>query len=394
MKSPREFPRMIQARRYATLCKLSALVLTGAAFLSLASAALAEEQFLTQAPAAVPSVSQLPMDIFAAVDLVGPFSMDRDSQNRLAPRAAEFAFSGAIDPMFDGVLVFAGHTESDKFEFGLHEAWVGSTKLIPNSRFKIGKFLLGIGRLNQFHQHDWPFITAPKVHREFFNPGAGLVQAENAFDSGIEYTWNLPTESAVDFTFGLTNGYCYGHCHTEGTRPIHPLVYIHPTWFIENGTSGGHLLGLTALRRSNSTGVVTDLVGVDYTYKFREGRRLTWLVQSEAYFQQRRTPNADDVNQAGFYVYPQYSWDQRWSFGFRVDAFSELSLKFASNRERRADLDYALVPTLTYRSSEFLVFRMAYAHEVDTTQGSADVRDRQFMIQAVYILGAHPAHDF
>jgi hypothetical protein len=35
------------------------------------------------------------------------------------PRSAEFSFSGAIDPMFDGALVFAGHTVSDEFKFGL-----------------------------------------------------------------------------------------------------------------------------------------------------------------------------------------------------------------------------------------------------------------------------------
>jgi hypothetical protein len=340
------------------------------------------------------AVSALPIDIFAAVDLVGPFSLDQDSQNRWVPRSAEFSFSGAIDPMFDGALVFAGHTESDEFKFGLHEAYVGSTRLIPQSRFKLGKFLLGVGRLNQFHQHDWPFITAPKVHRQFFNAGAGVVQAEGAADSGVEYTWNLPTEVVVDLTLGVTNGYCFGHCHTEGQRPIHPLVYAHPTLFIENETSGGHLIGATYLRRSDSLGTVTELMGVDWTYKLREARRLKWLVQSEAYLQKRRRSGTDDVEQVGLYVYPQYAWDSTWSFGCRLDAFSELSLKFVSNGERRADLDYAIVPTLTYRSSEYLMFRVAYAHEVDTTEGVGDQRDRQFMLQAVYIMGAHPAHDF
>ena len=82
------------------------------------------------------------------------------------------------------------------------------------------------------------------------------------------------------------------------------------------------------------------------------------------------------------------------SFGFRIDGFSQTNLKFESNNQNREDFDYALVPTLTYKSSEFATLRLAYAHEVDTTEGSKDIKDRQIHLQFIYFLGAHPAHEF
>jgi hypothetical protein len=335
------------------------------------------------------------LNITASGDIIAPFSSDDASNNKVGVRSTEVILYAPIDHLFDGMINLAGHTDEGVFKFELHEGYLGSSKLIPQSRFRIGKFFLNAGRLNTFHQHDWPFISAPKVHREFFNPGIeNAIQAEGAADTGVEYSWILPTEIYVDLTFGVTNGYCFGHCHTEGSKPAYPLYYLHPTTFFDFGSGKGLLTGATYLNRIDSSDLKTQLYGLEATYKNRVGKRLIWLWQNEIFYQTQSTEISATVKKAGFYTYPQFGVSDRLSLGFRFDGFSELSLEFDSNNQKRDDFDYAIVPTLTFKPSEFSTFRLAYSHEVNTTQGIDDTYDRQVQLQFGFILGAHPAHDF
>lgn len=334
------------------------------------------------------------LNLGAAVDTLGSAGFDKSSDSQTNVRSAEIMLYGPIDHVFDGMLNVAGHNHDGDFHFELHEAYIGSSKLIPQSRFRVGKFLLGVGRLNNYHQHDWPFVTAPKVFREFFNPGASILQAESVSDTGLEYSWLLPTSRYVDVTLGVTNGYCYGDCDTPGQKPPFPLYYIHPTTFIDQGDGKGLLLGASFMGRKSAAGVKTDLFGFDATYKVREGKKLKWLLQSEVFYQVQTVTDSDSSKKLGFYVYPQFGYNDRLSFGFRVDGFSHLNLKDSTSNEKLKDFDYALVPTMTYKTSEFSTVRLAYAHEVDTTQGKDNVMDRQIQLQLTFLLGAHPTHEF
>lgn len=334
------------------------------------------------------------LNLGAAVDTLGSGGFDKGQENQVNVRSAEVMIYGPVDHIFDGALNLAGHNHDGDFHFELHEGYIGSSKLIPQSRFRIGKFLLNVGRLNSYHQHDWPFVTAPKVYREFFNPGASILQAEGVADTGLEYSWLLPTSRYIDITFGVTNGYCYGDCETPGGKPPYPLHYIHPTTFFDYGDGKGLLVGATYLGRKSAAGQKTNLFGLDATYKVREGKRLKWLLQSELFYQIQTVTDYDSSKKIGFYVYPQYGFNDQWSFGLRLDGFSQLNMKDDTTKEKLHDLDYALVPTVSYKPSEFSTVRLAYAHEVDTTQGRDNKMDRIVQLQLIYVLGAHPAHEF
>jgi hypothetical protein len=322
----------------------------------------------------------------AALDMVSPVYNSAEKTPLLNMRGAELMFYSPVDHLFDGQLNFAGHTEGGEFFWELHEAYLGSSKLLPRSRFRIGKFFLGVGRLNQIHQHDWPFISAPKAHERFFAD-------EGAADVGLEYTYLLPTENFIEITAGVTNGYCYGHCHGAGQRPPRPLTYLHPSIFFE-GDTGGTLLGLSYLNRSETGGVTTHLVGLDLTHKRRAAKVLRWLHQVELYYERQGGDHVETEHELGGYYLAQNGLDENWSTGLRLDAFSHLNKKFQSTGERRGDLDFALVPMITYKSSEFATLRLAYTFSVDTTEGDADRRDHLVELQYSFILGAHPAHDF
>ena len=335
------------------------------------------------------------INVAGALDGLHPLSMDSRDDNRFFVRSAELLFYGAVDTVFDGNLTMAAHEEDGEIAFELEEGFLSTSKLIPRSRLKVGKFLLGVGRLNTFHAHDWPFITAPKVNREFFSPGSDAIEAEGALDTGIEYSYLMPGDQFFEITVGVTNGYCYGHCHTGGSRPKHPNVYLHPSTFIELGSGRGLLMGLSYLGRQDSTGTKTTLAGFDVTYKQRQGKRLLLMMQSEFFYENQEVILTNErTNKAGAYAFFQHGLDERLLIGLRVDAFSHLNRKFETTGKSQKDFDYALVPQVTYKHSEFSQFRLAYSHEIDTTEGLADVRDRQLQLQYVYYMGAHPSHDF
>jgi hypothetical protein len=327
------------------------------------------------------------MEATAALDMTSNFYSSESAERgfRVDVRSAEFMLYGAIDPLFDGRINFAGHTEGGEFSWGLHEGFVSSSKLIPSSRFKIGKFFLGIGRLNQFHQHDWYFTTAPKAHEMFFAD-------EGVADTGIEYSYLLPTDHFFEITLGVTNGSCYGHCHGEGPKPARPLFYIHPVTFFEFSTQAGLQLGLSYLNRKDHARVETHLAGFDMTFKKRDGKRLTWLTQSEFYYQD--IYSVERRRAVGGYHLTQYGVGEQWYLGLRLDALSELDLKFQTTGEGRRDFDYAIVPIATWKPSEYSTLRFSYNFDVNTTQGDEDTRSHLVQVQFAYILGAHPAHDF
>ena len=349
--------------------------------------------FLSSVSVSAQAPSLQNINLGVAVDTLASGGFDRGADNQVNVRSGEILLYGPVDHIFDGVLNVAGHNHDGHFHVQLHEAYIGSSRLIPQSRFRVGKFLLNVGRLNNFHQHDWPFVTAPKVFREFFSPGGTILQAEGVADSGLEYTWLLPTKRFIDITVGVTNGYCYGECETPGQKPPYPLYYVHPTTFFDYGDGKGMLLGASYMSRKNASYQKTDLYGIDLTYKVRHGKRLKWLVQSEVFYQVQSVTDAEGTRKYGFYIYPQYGLNERLSLGFRVDGFSHLNLKDESGANQK-DYDYALVPTVTYKTSEFSTVRLAYAHEVDTTAGHDNKMNRQIMLQLTFLLGAHPAHDF
>ncbi len=104
------------------------------------------------------------LQILGAGDIVGDFFSSNGAQNpnQIDIREVELGVFAPADYLFDGALIFAAHNENGSKIAEIHEAYIGSSRLIPNSRFRVGYYFLNIGRLNSFHRHDWPFTSAPK----------------------------------------------------------------------------------------------------------------------------------------------------------------------------------------------------------------------------------------
>lgn len=324
------------------------------------------------------------LQISAAGDIVGNFGGTSD--NRLTPREAEVVLYAPVDHLFDGTASLAAHEESGKYFFEIHELHIGSSKLIPRSRFRLGQFFLGIGRLNQFHRHDWPFVSAPKVQSSFLGE-------EGVQDTGVEYSYLFPTPFYLDLTLAITNGWVFGHAHTLGEKPYVPTHYVRLVTYNGLFYDGGMQTGLNYVGRKDSQGANTILLGLDLTAKWREAQILKFLLQSEVWYRILSTSGQPSEHTLGFYVYPQYGFTPSWSLGLRVDGYSVLNLRDAS-QNRIPNYDYGLVPTLTYKASEFSTIRASYGFKGHLSDLKESNSERFFEIQGVFILGSHPAHDF
>jgi hypothetical protein len=348
---------------------------------------LASLSALVPAPAWGQTTDGTGLKTSIAVDMVGSFKADKDSaaNDRLEMRGAEATFFAPVDHLFDGLLSLAAHPESGETVFEVHEATLSTTKLVPRSKIKVGQFFLGVGRLNRTHQHDWAFVSAPVVHRTYFGD-------EGALDSGVEYSWLLPTATYLDLTVGVTNGWVYGHAHNEGEKPRRPTHYARLATFAELG-EGGLQAAANYLGRQSSDGEETRLVGIDAVAKWKNGRVTSWLIQSEAWQRLVQPPAGDQETSAGAYAFIEYGLSESTAVGTRFDYFSVLSLKDVSG-DAVGNSIVAVVPTLTYKPSEFSRFRLAYDHKIIQQDGLEDRTDPVVETQAVFIMGAHPAHDF
>lgn len=324
------------------------------------------------------------LDISASVDGVGQFGPE--GTNRIDVREAEFLLFAPIDHLFDGQVSFSAHTETTGLFAEVHEAYLASSKLIPRSRFRIGQFFLGFGRLNQFHRHDWPFTTAPKVHSTFF-------AAEAAKDTGIEYSWLTPLPFYLDLTVGITNGWVFGHAHTLGTKPYFPTHYLRALTYFDLPGKGGLQTGLNYVGRKNDQGTSSTYLGLDATAKWREAQVLKLLIQSEFWLRLERPKAGTNVDTFGFYIHPEYALGENFFAGLRFDYLTTTSLAFATGG-KVSNFHAGLMPQITWRPSEFSTVRLSYTYRAEYLGTRYIAYERFLELQTVFILGAHPAHDF
>ena len=322
-----------------------------------------------------------------AVDLVGEYGTKAGSQanDKFVPRSVEMMFYAPVDHLFDARVSAAAHQEKGQAMFEVHEAYISSDKMVDGVKWRMGQFFLGFGRLNRFHQHEWPFISVPKVQSTFFDN-------EGLFDSGVEVSYLTPLPFYLDVTAGMSNGYVYGHAHSAGTKPVSPLSWMHLKSFVSLG-SLDFQPGISLVQHTASDGTARSLAGFDLTGKLRKGKVLRFFWQSEMWQRSYTAAGGSEEISTGAYFYPQYGFDNGITLGMRVDYLTVNSLRDASGK-KVVNSESALVPQLGYRPSEFSNLRLAYRFEQKELQPQAAESNEVVEFQITYMLGAHPAHDF
>lgn len=329
------------------------------------------------------------LQTFLSVDMVGEFNAGESSnaaRDAFELREVELAFFSPVDHLIEGMVNVAAHREDGVYVLELHEAYAASSKLIPYSKIKVGQYFLGIGRLNRVHRHDWPFISAPQFFEKFFGD-------EGISDTGLEYSFLAPLPLFVELTAGLTNGWVYGHAHSEGAKPKAPMHYARLGNFFEFGETLGIATGLNYLNLRDHTGLDKQNIGVDFVMKNNAGSYSNMLLQAEFWRSQQKPNSGTESVEIGGYLYPQFGFSKNMFLGCRFDYYSVSTLEDALGDEID-NADYAIVPTFIYKTSEFASVKLAYNYKMYTQDGLSDLRERSFEVQANFILGAHPAHEF
>ena len=78
---------------------------------------------------------------------------------------------------------------NDQNQLSVEEAYIRTTDLPDGLTLKAGRFLSGIGYLNERHAHDWIFSDAPLPYRAFLNNQYG--------DDGVQLRWLAPENIAA-----------------------------------------------------------------------------------------------------------------------------------------------------------------------------------------------------
>lgn len=151
--------------------------------------------------------------------------------------------------------------------------------------------------------------------------------------------------------------------------------------------------GINYLTRKSGQGDTMTLNGVDLTAKWRSPDGSGFLLQSEIWHRQLVPAVGKLERSLGFYVLPQVSLSSQWHIGVLVDLFTVLTLKNITG-EPTANSEIRFVPTLTYKTSEFVSLRAALDWATAKQKGIDDRYNRSLLLQAAVNLGAHPAHEF
>ncbi len=318
----------------------------------------------------------------ATLDFLAPFDFEDSAENKLEIRSAELIFFGTLDSTFDALLNFAAHNEDGEYTPEIHEAYVGSNKIVYASSFKLGKFFLGVGRLNSVHQSDWVFISSPRVQTDFFSE-------EGVADTGIEFSFPLPVAAYWDLTLGVTNGYNFGESTEPDSRPHVPTHYIRPSGYVEHGEVGQLQWGLNYLGRTDAASLQTQLFGVDLTYTKGANTSPVFFLQSELWYRIQNSPTTARSEQIGAYVFPQMSLAENVLLGVRVDIFKDLKLASDTGDLSQDNLNYAFVPTFTYKHSPSATLRTAYTLDTQTTEGQDATVRQKIEFQWIATLGTH-----
>lgn len=335
---------------------------------------------------------------FAGADLVGISNSEAEQGSNFVVREFELSANSQIDHTWEGTLTLSMHQEPDSMHEPhpeIHEAFMYSNQVISNTTLKVGRFFLGFGRLNRFHRHDWAITEAPLYHQEFFG-------SEAVKDNGVELSKILTNSFYLKLTMGLTTGHTFKdeHDHEEDEehgKAFRPTHYLRLSSFKEFTSQKGFEYGLNYIGRADSEGNSFRYAGLDLIYKNKMGRFYRDLLQLE-FWHRHTNPTASETNEEamGAYAYYERGFDQNHALGIRLDWYqNKAHHEEATEHDHSVEVDdnfYELGVIYSYYNSEFMRTRTTLSHSQGLIEDEDKLNNTKFILQLVFMIGAHPAH--
>ncbi|MBT8399499.1 MAG: hypothetical protein KJO98_03405, partial [Rhodothermia bacterium] len=317
-----------------------------------------------------------------AISVIGDFRAayvsEGDRNIDFEMHEVESAFKSVVDPYARADVYISIAQEDGEIEFELEEAFLTTLSLPARLQLKAGKFRSAFGKINRIHPHALPYIDIPTVY-------ANILGEEGLNDQGISVSWLVPNESFFqELTVEVTRG--PGESASFETSETNRLLYAGRLRNFWDLTSNATLeLGISGAVGPNGTGNSTYLGGVDLTYIWRPVRYNTYrsfMLQGEAILSSRDDGSADRVDAAGLYLLGQYKFARRWLVTGRFD-LADLPDDADWNEQSWS-------VTLGWLTSEFQKIELG----LKTTSGDDFDSFSQVLVRAVFVIGAHGAHEY
>lgn len=293
---------------------------------------------------------------------------------------AEAALRSVVDPYARAdVFIAMGHGGDGEFEFELEEAYLTTLALPFQLQLKAGKFRSIFGKINRIHPHALPFIDTPAVYANFFGD-------EGLNDQGLSLSWLLPNPHFFqDLTVEVTRGPGGGE-GSFGLSERNRLLYVaHLKNFWDLTENATFELGFSGAAGPNDEDRTTWLGGLDLTYKWKPLQYNTYhslTLQAEAFFSRKERAVLEAVDTWGFYALASWQLGRRWQVVGRYD-LSDLPDDPSWDEQ-------AVSLTLGFLATEFQKIEIG----ARTATASGFDRDYQALLRAVFVIGAHGAHEY
>jgi hypothetical protein len=335
----------------------------------------------------------------------------------------ELAFYSIVDPYFDLFAVL--HVAPE--HAGLEEAYITTRKLPYGFQIKAGKFLSGIGRMNEQHEHYLDFVDRPLVLDALFGD-------EGLNEIGARVTWVAPTDFYLMLGTEILMGENESSFGTAGFSDLNSFVNIHesegPNLLVSYMRSSfdiedaailfgiSHAHGTSRMNENFSASdgegtaidATTDILGGNLTIKYILDPIKYISFQSEylyllteGSFYNRDTSfavqmDALEKKQAGFYAQLISKVGLRWRLGVRYDLLNLNDVRIANMRQ---DLPKNLArysAMVEYDPTEFSRLRLQLTHDrskyIHATDGLMYKPYTEIILQLNIAIGAHGAHSF
>ena len=324
---------------------------------------------------------------------------------------SELVVAANIDSYLRGQFTLAV-TPEDTVE--VEEAFVQSLGLGNGLTVKGGRFLSGVGYLNEQHAHTWDFVDAPLAYQAFFG---GQFK-----DEGVQLKWLAPTDSFVELGAEFGRGRNFPASNRAKNGAGSATLFAHLGGDV--GVSHSWRAGLSLMRtspRDRAYSIADNLdATVDNGFSGNSRTEIADLVWKWApngnpvytnfklqgeYFRRREDGDLTyDVNtanitdryasaQSGGYLQGVYQFMPRWRVGLRRDQLDGGSVDYASNSAalgQGAHNPPKNSPMVDYSASEVSRFRLQFAQD----KSRPEVTDNQMFLQYQMSLGAHGAHKY
>ena len=311
---------------------------------------------------------------------------------------SEVSLAANIDPFLSGFLDFS---MKDDNSLSVEEAYIQTKDLPYGLSLKAGRFLSGIGYLNERHSHDWSFSDAALPYRAFLNSQYG--------DDGLQVRWLAPTDQFLEFGAEIFRGDAYPAAGARNTGMGTYTAFVHTGNDINDSSSwlaAASYLHSDAMGREYNDSLFngrTDLGILSAVYKWAPGgnptvRNLS-LTTEIFYDQQSGRYEVSDgpllpVNQSrwGGYVQGDYQFMPQWSFGLRYAMLGTDKVPLALTGTDLDDFGHtgnAETALLEFDTSEFGRFRAQYTHDEAGLKPNDEI-----LFQFTVIYGPHGAHRY